>query len=53
MHLQGLGDVEQWEFTNFRIYKGSRSSKRIKDSYVSRTNIYNTETNVLRRNLTA
>ena len=52
MHVQGIGDVEQWEFTNFRLYKGSRSSNRTNNNYISRTNMYNTETNTLRRHLT-
>ena len=53
MYIQGIGDVEQWEFTNFRLYKGSRSSNRTNNSCISRTNMHDTETNTLRRHLTA
>ena len=53
MHTQGLGDMEQWEFNNFRLYKGSRSSNRTKNSNFSRTDLYETETTKLRRHLTA
>ena len=51
IHVQGRGDVEEWEFNNFRLYKGSRSSTRNKNNCISRTNC--TETNILRRNCLA
>ena len=37
--IQGTGDSEEWESINFRLYKGSRSSKRLKSSYIKRNDI--------------
>ena len=46
--LQGSGDTQEWEFSNFRLYKGSRSSSRNKHEYICRTNLY--DSNTLNRN---
>lgn len=47
LSIQGRGDTELWEFSNFRLYKGSRSSNRING--LSRADMYKTETQTLRR----
>ena len=46
--IQGCGDLQEWEFSNFRLYKGSRSSSRNKQEYISRTELY--DSNKLKRN---
>ena len=49
LSIQGRGDTELWEFSNFRLYKGSRSSNRNKNGSLSRAEVYISETHTLRR----
>ena len=49
LSIQGRGDTELWEFSNFRLYKGSRSSNRNKNWSLSRAEVYKSETHTLRR----
>ena len=53
LHIQGVGDTEEWDFSNFRLYKGSRSSNRVKNMTLSRAETHKPETHTLRRDCLA